>query len=95
MYNDGCAPKINSILLVTHNGRNYIGIVDGIVGNDMYVLLLSQNGRIKIDINSDWTQLNLSDLSALRYNYKLFIGDDIESSIDSAYKLFAGKYLKK
>ena len=88
-------PPINSMIVVSINNKNLIGIVELIHHDNIYVLLLNQNGRIKINKNSEWYQINPTDLSELRYDYKIFINEDPVQILNDAYVRFYKNNIKK
>lgn len=88
-------PVVNSTILVQQGNSNLIGIVEAIKDNDIYVLLLDRNGRIKIKKSDSWTKLNISDLTSLRHCYQFFINKNISQMVKDNYDKFYQEYIKK
>lgn len=86
-------PPINSLLLMCDT--RMIGIVEKINGDEIILLLLDRLGRIKINKSANWVQLSIFDLNTLRYSYRTLFKDDVDKTINDAYKKFEIKYLKK
>jgi hypothetical protein len=88
-------PPINSIILVCKDDSNVIGLVEAVANDNIVVLMLDRIGRIIIHISDNWTQLNVSNLSSLRYVYKVFINQNIDGILNESYLKFKNNYIKK
>lgn len=88
-------PPVQSTILVCKDDGDYIGIVEMIHNDNIYVLLLDRIGRMAINKTDNWIVLNTTDLSKLRYDYKTYIGGSIPKIINDSYKKFESKYIKK
>lgn len=83
--------SINSTILICGKKENNIGIVELIDNKKIYILLLDKNGRVVLNENDNWIQLNINDLSTLRYDYMSMINKNVNNIIETQYKLYIKK----
>ena len=80
-------------MLVCLPTDNVIGMVEQVKNNKITLLMLDRNGRIIIDINSDWMLLDIDDMEMIRHSYDLFVKKDITDIVKNSYELFRKNFL--
>lgn len=93
IHNNNKIPPINSVILIPRSDTtNMIGIVEFTKDDDIYVLLLDRNGRIKISKNDDWIIVSITSLNVLRNAYKLYCNSNVNNLLQNGYASFKAKY---
>lgn len=86
-------PQLNSIILIpTNKSINLIGIVEYIKNDDIYVLLMDRNGRMKITTNDNWIKLSIKELNEFRNSYKMYCNQNTDNLMSVGYSNFKAKY---